>query len=234
MEKYYCSVSVSPMRAEVSEKSEMISQILYGETCEILETEGNFSKIKMDFDAYEGWINSSILKKQNAEISKNLVTQTFGVFDLPEGRSLLSIGSEVGFATENAVDTTNLRESLVASAKKFLNVPFLWGGRSFFGIDDSGFVQLLYKVHGITLARDPEQQALQGTARDFVEESEAGDLAFFEDAEGKIVHVGLVLSPFELIHASGIVRIDSLDFSGIYNGEQNKHTHKLRFVKTVF
>jgi len=233
MEKYYCSVSVSPMRAEVSEKSEMISQILYGETCEILETEGNFSKIKMDFDAYEGWINSSILKKQNAEISKNLVTQTFGVFDLPEGRSLLSIGSEVGFATENAVDTNNLRESLVATAKKFLNVPFLWGGRSFFGIDDSGFVQLLYKVHGIALPRDPEQQALQGTSRDFVEESEAGDLAFFEDFEGKIIHVGLVLSPFEIIHSSGKVRIDSLDFSGIYNAEQNKHTHKLRFVKTM-
>ena len=233
MEKYYCSVSVSPIRTEVSEQSEMSSQILYGETCEILETEGNFSKIKMDFDGYEGWINTSVLKKQNAEIPKNLVTQTFGVFDLPEGRSLLSIGSEVGFATENNVDTTNLRESLVETAKKFLNVPFLWGGRSFFGIDDSGFVQLLYKVHGIALPRDPEQQALHGTARDFVEESEAGDLAFFEDAEGKIVHVGLVLSPFEIIHASGKVRIDSLDFSGIYNAEQNKHTHKLRFVKTM-
>ena len=233
MEKYYCSVSVSPMRAEVSEKSEMISQILYGETCEILETEGNFSKIKMDFDAYEGWINSSILKKQNAEISKNLVTQTFGVFDLPDGRSLLSVGSEVCIEIENLADKNNIRESLVETAKKFLNVPFLWGGRSFFGIDDSGFVQLLYKVHGITLPRDPEQQALQGTARDFVEESEAGDLAFFEDAEGKIVHVGLVLSPFEIIHASGKVRIDSLDFSGIYNAEQNKHTHKLRFVKTM-
>ena len=132
MEKYYCSVSVSPMRAEVSEKSEMISQILYGETCEILETEGNFSKIKMDFDGYEGWINTSVLKKQNAEISKNVITQSFGEFNLPEGKSLLSIGSEVGFATENAVDTNNLRESLVETAKKFLNVPFLWGGRSFF------------------------------------------------------------------------------------------------------
>ena len=179
MEKYYCSVSVSPMRAEVSEKSEMISQILYGETCEILETEGNFSKIKMDFDGYEGWVNSTVLKKQNAEISKNLVTQSFGEFNLPEGKSLLSIGSEVGFATENAVDTNNLRESLVATAKKFLNVPFLWGGRSFFGIDDSGFVQLLYKIHGMSLPREPEQQTLHGTAREFVEESEAGDLAFF-------------------------------------------------------
>ena len=225
---------VSPMRAENSEKAEMVSQILYGETCEILETEGDFSKIKMDFDGYEGWVNSSILKKQNAEISKNLVTQTFGVFDVEGSRSLLSIGSEVEFKTENLVDKNNIRESLVVTAKKFLNVPFLWGGRSFFGVDDSGFVQLLYKIHGINLPRDLEHQALLGTARDFVEESEAGDLAFFEDSEGNIVHVGMVLSPFELIHANGKVRVDSMDFSGIYNAEQNRHTHKLRFVKTVF
>ena len=110
-----------------------------------------------------------------------------------------------------------------------MNVPFFWE-EEVFGIDDNGFVQLLYKVHGIALPRDPEQQALQGTARDFVEESEAGDLAFFEDAEGKIVHVGLVLSPFEIIHSSGKVRIDSLDFLEFIM-QQNKHTHKLRFVE---
>ncbi len=233
MEKYYCSVSVSPMRAEVSEKSEMISQILYGETCEILETEGNFSKIKMDFDGYEGWVNSTVLKKQKSEISKNLVTQNYGVFDLPEGRNLLSLGSEVAFETENFVDKSNIRESLVETAKKFINVPYLWGGRSYFGIDCSALVQLVYKIHGITLPRDADKQAELGEARDFVEESEPGDLAFFEDETGFISHVGLVLSPFELIHASGKVRIDSLDFSGIYNAEINKHTHKLRMVKTV-
>lgn len=233
MEKHYCSVSVSPIRAEVSEKSEMTSQILYGETCEIIETEGLYSKIKLDFDGYEGWVNSSVLKKQKSEISKNLVTQTYGVFDLPEGRNLLSLGSEVAFETENLIDKSNIRESLVETAKKFINVPYLWGGRSYFGIDCSALVQLVYKIHGITLPRDADKQAELGEARDFVEESEPGDLAFFEDETGFISHVGLVLSPFELIHASGKVRIDSLDFSGIYNAEINKHTHKLRMVKTV-
>ena len=233
MEKYYCSVSVSPIRAEVSEKSEMTSQILYGETCEIIKTEGLYSKIKMDFDGYEGWVNSSVLKKENSEISKNLVTQNYGVFDLPEGRNLLSLGSEVAFETENFVNNNNIRESLVESAKKFINVPYLWGGRSYFGIDCSALVQLVYKIHGIALPRDADKQAELGEARDFVEESEPGDLAFFEDETGFISHVGLVLSPFELIHASGKVRIDSLDFSGIYNAEKNKHTHKLRMVKTV-
>ena len=233
MEKYYCSVSVSPMRVEVSEKSEMTSQILYGETCEIIKTEGLYSKIKMDFDGYEGWVNSSVLKKENSEISKNLMTQNYGVFDLPEGRNLISLGSEVAFETENFVDNNNIRESLVGSAKKFINVPYLWGGRSYFGIDCSALVQLVYKIHGIALPRDADKQAELGEARDFVEESEPGDLAFFEDETGFISHVGLVLSPFELIHASGKVRIDSLDFSGIYNAEKNKHTHKLRMVKTV-
>ena len=233
MEKYYCSVSVSPIRAEVSERSEMTSQILYGETCEIIKTEGLYSKIKMDFDGYEGWVNSSVLKKENSEISKNLVTQNYGVFDLPDGRNLLSLGSEVAFETENFVDNNNIRESLVKSAKKFINVPYLWGGRSYFGIDCSALVQLVYKIHGIALPRDADKQAELGEARDFVEESEPGDLAFFEDETGFISHVGLVLSPFELIHASGKVRIDSLDFSGIYNAEKNKHTHKLRMVKTV-
>ena len=233
MEKYYCSVSVSPIRAEVSEKSEMTSQILYGETCEIIKTEGLYSKIKMDFDGYEGWVNSSVLKKENSEISKHLVTKNYGVFDLPEGRNLISLGSEVAFETENFVDNNNIRESLVGSAKKFINVPYLWGGRSYFGIDCSALVQLVYKIHGIALPRDADKQAELGEARDFVEESEPGDLAFFEDETGFISHVGLVLSPFELIHASGKVRIDSLDFSGIYNAEKNKHTHKLRMVKTV-
>lgn len=233
MEKYYCSVSVSPIRAEVSEKSEMTSQILYGETCVIIETQGLYSKIKMDFDGYEGWINSSVLKKQKSEVAKGLVVNTFGVFEVPEGKNLLSIGSEVEFSVDDLINPSNIRESLVEIAKKFLNVPYLWGGRSFFGIDCSAFVQLVYKVHGITLPRDADKQAELGNARDFVEESEPGDLAFFEDETGLISHVGLVLSPFEIIHASGKVRIDSLDFSGIYNAEVNKHTHKLRMVKTI-
>lgn len=233
MEKYYCCVSVSPIRAEVSEKSEMTSQILYGETCVIIETQGLYSKIKMDFDGYEGWINSSVLKKQKSEVAKGLVVNTFGVFEVPEGKNLLSIGSEVEFSVDDLINPSNIRESLVEIAKKFLNVPYLWGGRSFFGIDCSAFVQLVYKVHGITLPRDADKQAELGNARDFVEESEPGDLAFFEDETGLISHVGLVLSPFEIIHASGKVRIDSLDFSGIYNAEVNKHTHKLRMVKTI-
>ena len=110
----------------------------------------------------------------------------------------------------------------------------MWGGRSFFGIDCSGFTQLVYKVHGISLPRDAYQQAKEGRVLDFVEESKPGDLAFFENEEGRIHHVGILLNPNEIIHASGKVRIDALDYSGIFNQEMNKHTHKLRFVKSYF
>ncbi len=207
--------------------------MLYGEQVEIMEIKDNFTKIKMNFDGYEGWCDTKHLTKISEEKPRNIVTQSFGVFDLEEGRSLLSIGSEVTFETENHI-LENRSESIVETAKKFLNVPYLWGGRSFFGIDCSGFTQLVYKVHGISLPRDAYQQAKEGRVLDFVEESKPGDLAFFENEEGRIHHVGILLNPNEIIHASGKVRIDALDYSGIFNQEMNKHTHKLRFVKSYF
>ncbi len=229
-----CHVLISPLRKENSEQSEMISQMLYGETCEILENNGSFSKIKMDFDGTKGWTNTNHLHPIKEIPTKYLVEEPFGVFDLKEGRSLLSIGSEVDFPTEKVLKTENLRESIVETAKKFLNVPYLWGGRSFFGVDDDGFVQLVYKVHGIVLPRTAEKQAETGEVIDFLGESEAGDLAFFENEEGKINHVGIMLNAYEVIHAFGKVRLDSLDSSGIYSNDLKKHTHKLRFVKRVF
>lgn len=233
MEKIICNVIVSPLRLETSDQSEMISQMLYGEQVEVLEVKENFSKVKMIFDQFEGWCDSRHLTKISETENRNIITKTFGIYDLPEGKSLLSMGSEVNFEVENCF-LDDLSESIAETAKKFLNVPYLWGGRSFFGLDCSGFTQLLYKVHGIALPRNADQQAEMGIVLDFVEESKPGDLAFFENAEGKIDHVGILLSPNEIIHASGKVRIDALDYSGIFNQELNKHTHKLRLVKSYF
>lgn len=233
MEKIICNVIVSPLRLETSDQSEMISQMLYGEQVEVLEVKENFSKVKMIFDQFEGWCDSRHLTKISETENRNIITKTFGIYDLPEGKSLLSMGSEVNFEVENCL-LDDLSESIAETAKKFLNVPYLWGGRSFFGLDCSGFTQLLYKVHGIALPRNADQQAEMGIVLDFVEESKPGDLAFFENAEGKIDHVGILLSPNEIIHASGKVRIDALDYSGIFNQELNKHTHKLRLVKSYF
>ncbi len=233
MNKAICKVSAAPIRAENKHQSEMVSQILYGESMDIMETAGKFSKIKMHFDGYEGWVDSNQISAISDEAlenrKRNLATNPFEIFNLEDGETLLSIGSEVNFETENTVENQSISET----AKLFLNVPYLWSGRSFFGIDCSGFSQLVYKVHGISLPRDAYQQAEIGEVLSFVEESEPGDLAFFENEEGKITHVGIMLENQKIIHAFGKVRIDLLDSTGIFNKDLGKHTHKLRFVKRV-
>lgn len=233
MTKMRCNVLISPVRAEAKDQTEMVSQMLYGETCEILEKEGTFAKVKMDFDGVEGWMNKNHLSENSENSVKYLVEKPFGVYDLPEGRSLLSMGSEVEFAVEKQINLENLRKSIADAAKTFLNVPFLWGGRSSFGVDAAGLVQLVFKIHDVQLPRFASEQAKTGRVLDFLEESEPGDLAFFENPDGEIIHVGIVLENFEVIHADDKVRIDALDSSGIFNKEKNKHTYKLRFVKRV-
>lgn len=233
MEKGICIVSVAPLRAEPSHQSEMVSQILYGEYVEVLEVKENFSRVKLDFDQYEGWVDAKQISKISDQDRKTrIITETFGVHHLPEGEMLLSMGSEVwsehGYTLQAAT-----RENISQTASLFFNVPYLWSGRSFFGIDCSGFTQLVYKVHGIKLPREAHQQSELGNVLDFVEESQPGDLAFFENEEGKISHVGIMLDDQRIIHAYGKVRVDILDSSGIFNQELNRHTHKLRFVKSL-
>ena len=237
MDKGICNVSVAPLRAENSHQSEMVSQLLYGEKVEIIEENGDFSKIKMDFDAYEGWVDakqiSKISEEDFAQKNSRILTEDFEIFNFKVGKILLSIGSEIPSDGEKPLlEATN--QSVSETALRFLNVPYLWSGRSFFGIDCSGFTQIVFKVHGIQLPRDAHQQAEMGQVLDFVEESEPGDLAFFENQEGVISHVGIMLNDQKIIHASGKVRIDLLDSMGIFNKDLGKHTHKLRFVKRIF
>lgn len=233
--KSLCTVSVAPIRAENSHQSEMTTQLLYGESCEILETIGSFAKIKIDFDDYEGWVDlkqiAPISDEDFAQRKTEIVNRLFGVYDLMDGSTLLSIGSELHSETGNLL--AKEIGSVASTALQFLNVPYLWSGRSFFGIDCSGFSQLVYKVHGIRLPREAHQQAELGTVLDFLEEAVPGDLAFFENKEGKISHVGIMLEHQKIIHAFGKVRIDVLDSSGIFNKELNQHTHQLRFLKRI-
>jgi cell wall-associated NlpC family hydrolase len=117
-------------------------------------------------------------------------------------------------------------------ALEFLNVPYLWGGKSVFGIDCSGFVQLVFRLYDLNLPRDAYQQAEIGELIDS-KEARQGDLAYFTNEKGKIIHVGIVLDNETIIHASGRVRIDQLTKSGIYNSDYCKETHKLHFIKRV-
>ena len=109
----------------------------------------------------------------------------------------------------------------------------MWGGRSVFGIDCSGFVQQVYAYFNIQLPRDAYQQAGMGKDIGFLAETICGDLAYFDNKEGKITHVGIMLDAQTIIHASGRVRIDYIDQAGILNKETGERTHQLRIVKCL-
>lgn len=237
MNKGICNVTVAPVRAEGSDKAEIVTEILFGESADILEVNKNWTKIKMHYDGYEGWMDTkqlrSVTDEDLAKRKVTVVTEDFSSVLMKDGKTLLSMGSEVEFPVVASRRSHDLRESIALAAKEFLNVPYLWGGKSFFAVDCSGFTQLIYKIHDIKLPRDTYQQAEVGVPLTFVEESQPGDLAFFENPEGKIIHVGIMLDNQRIIHASGKVRIDILDSTGIFNKEMNKHTHKLRVIKNM-
>ncbi|WP_143885172.1 C40 family peptidase [Chryseobacterium binzhouense] len=237
MNKGICIVTVAPVRAENSDKSEIVTEILFGESADILEVNKNWTKIKMHYDGYEGWMDTKQIKPVSDEYLANrkttIITEDFASIMTNDGKTLLSMGSEVEYPAVASRRSHDVRESIALTAKEFLNIPYLWGGKSFFAVDCSGFTQLVYKIHNIKLPRDAYQQAEVGELLSFVEESQPGDLAFFENSEGKIIHVGIMLDNQKIIHASGKVRIDTLDSSGIFNKELNKHTHKLRVIKSV-
>ncbi|MBD3904634.1 C40 family peptidase [Chryseobacterium sp. Ch-15] len=237
MNKGICTVTVAPVRAENSDKAEIVTEILYGESADILEVNKNWTKIKMHYDGYEGWMDTKQIKPVTEEYLANrkinIITEDFSSVMTLDGKTLLSMGSEVEFPAVASRRSHDVRESIALTAKEFLNIPYLWGGKSFFAVDCSGFVQLVYKIHNVKMPRDTYQQAEVGETLSFVEESQPGDLAFFENSEGKIIHVGIMLENQKIIHASGKVRIDTLDSSGIFNKEMNKHTHKLRVIKSI-
>lgn len=237
MNKGICIVTVAPVRAEGSDKAEIVTEILFGESADILEVNKNWTKIKMHYDDYEGWMDTKQIRpisdEDFAKRKVTVVTEDFSSVLMNDGKTLLSMGSEVEFPVVASRRSHDVRESIALTAKEFLNVPYLWGGKSFFAVDCSGFTQLVYKVHNIKIPRDTYQQAEVGEALSFVEESQPGDLAFFENPEGKIIHVGIMLDGQKIIHASGKVRIDTLDSTGIFNKELNKHTHKLRVIKSI-
>ncbi len=239
-----CNLSIVPVRIVDSDKSEMINQLIYGDIIEILEEKEKWVKIKSVFDDYIGWIDKKQYFKIDNNITVNLDKPVYSV-DLVEfiennNNELVTIpiGSDISNISlmnhkfdGKSISGKKDRNSIVNTALSFLNSPYLWGGKTPFGIDCSGFTQMVYKINGYNLFRDAKDQANQGETLSFIEESEAGDLAFFNNDQGDIIHVGIILENNHIIHASGKVRIDRIDHSGIYNNGLNKHTHNLRYIK---
>ena len=249
-----CIVPVAPVRAEAAHQSEQTSQLLFGEVCELLESTKGFLRIRGVYDNYEGWCQVTQLTEideaqaltQTALLAAewvNPITINDQLMQIPFGSSLalLQKGKQTFGKYEVSYKgpyiDTKAGSSGEASMKKFalnfLNTPYLWGGRSVFGVDCSGFSQLVFKCIGIHLFRDSYQQATQGEAIGFLQEVKCGDLAFFDNEAGKITHVGILLDAGTIIHSSGKVRIDAIDNLGIINGDTGKRTHNLRVIKRV-
>jgi cell wall-associated NlpC family hydrolase len=251
------TLSVVPVRSKPAHEAEQVTQLLFGDIYTIEETHGNWLRIHIAFDGYTGWIHTlqgtiiteqqyKTLSKASYAVAAELV-QTISSngksFPVMMGSILYDFdGMNCKLLKENYVysgqavkqNGENRKSDLIKKlAVKFLNAPYLWGGKTAFGVDCSGFTQTVYKTAGIHLPRDAYQQAEKGKTVNFIFEAKVGDLLFFDNEEGRITHTGIYLHENTLIHASGMVRIDAVDHHGIFNRDLKKYTHKLRIIKRL-
>ena len=252
MEIFICENVFVPLRSGPSHKSEMLSQVLFGEKYQIKDKIGHWYKIETLFDNYSGWIDINHLQQteDNGDLSNHVLNRSLLCFKNDKTKLVLEAGCEiynpdfesrafsVGEDKFSAGPDFNpayfsISDSLTDTAMKFINSPYIWGGRIPSGIDCSGFVQLVYKIHGIKIPRDSWQQAEAGENISFIDEAVPGDLVLFDDERGRITHVGMILSKGLVIHASGRVRIDNIDHQGIFKNEIKGYSHKLRTIRRI-
>ncbi len=246
-------LSIIPVRLEPNDRAEMTSQLIFGEHYKILESQKKWSKIQIAHDKYVGWISNKQIKEIDEEefnrLEKEIPTISTDILDIIEGNihQPIVIGSILpSFKSEYALIAQKMykftgnksqgfsqKKHLISNALIFLNAPYLWGGRTPFGIDCSGFVQIIFRLQGIKMPRDAYQQIEIGETINSINNIEKGDLAFFENKDGKIVHVGIIMDNNQIIHASGKVRIDKIDEKGIFNTKKSKYTHKLHSFKKI-
>lgn len=250
-----CDISCVPIRKEPSHRSEQVSELLFGDSFEVLDEHKDWIKIKCSYDDYEGWISNTVYASCSAVDYKNdrkkMHACSYDILQpaISNKRQIpILIGSSLpnydGLIVKLGKEKFNVNGRVTSPKKKydiaflqktvmqFLHAPYRWGGRTPFGIDCSGFTQLVFKIMNVRLKRDAWQQATQGEFITFIHEAVIGDLAFF-GTDDKITHVGIMLDNEQIIHASGKVKIDKIDQNGIYNSELKQYTHKLRFIKRI-
>lgn len=247
MPKIITIVPTAPLRAETSHRAEMVSQLLLGETAEVLEQGKDFTKIKTDLNDYEGWVQNP----QITEFAQDKPLHLLGYADkdssimfnhfpmrIPTGTPVFDtkhLGKyPINYSDISYIDHSPFtKEQIEERAFAYINTAYLWGGRTTYGIDCSGYVQSVYAFFGIMLPRDAYQQAAVGDTIDFLEQTRIGDLAYFDNADSRIIHVGILLTPETIIHSSGKVRVDKIDAQGIVNSDTGARTHHLRIIKRI-
>jgi gamma-D-glutamyl-L-lysine dipeptidyl-peptidase len=252
MEYFVCENVFVPLRSGPTHRSEMLSQVLFGEKYKIIDQSAGWLKIETLFDNYQGWIDMDHL--QHSEVKDDLpgVILQKSMHCLKEDKSkiVLDPGSEIynhdftkktfttgvhNYSAHGDFNESYIKgnEALTDTALRFINSPYIWGGRVTCGIDCSGLTQLVYKMHGIKIPRNSWQQAAIGETVSFINDAKPGDLAFFDNEKGNITHVGMIFSEGLIIHASGRVRIDTIDHQGIYKLEIRGYSHHLRTIKKI-
>jgi len=258
MEKGISFQGYVPMRREPSEASEMVSQVLFGEEFHILDSNEKWLLISLDFDSYQGWApKGSVQLVEPENGAKNRLESGFRMVSVPQitlrdlkmarqqvlpagsivpgksGKNVKIYDREFELLSDKGLISPGTDIDLEKVGKDLLSVPYLWGGRSGFGFDSSGLIQVLCRIMGYPVPRDSSQQSEHGTTINFMHEIMKGDLAFFDNAAGAIAHVGMVLEGGRILHSYHQVRIDRLDQQGIYCSEREEYTHKLRIIKRI-
>ncbi|MBS1655208.1 MAG: C40 family peptidase [Bacteroidetes bacterium] len=251
-----CTVPAAPVRKEAAHRSEMVSQLLFGETMQVLEKDREWLHIRSLHDGYIGWLTNHLVTEIDEATANHktewVVTGLLNTIhvngkpmQVPVGSSLIGFAAAKGKAGKLEYEYAG-REMMNRYAvqpddaivteltSKWLNAPYLWGGRTPLGVDCSGFCQVVFKQMGIDLLRDAWQQAEQGKPVDHLADTKCGDLAFFDNAEEKIIHVGILVSPGKIIHSSGKVRIDTIDEGGIINADTGERTHHLKTIRRMY
>lgn len=251
--------SIVPVRAEAREGSEQLTQILFGETVAILDEKPRWNRVKSDLDGQEGWVDSKMIspmtedeytayRKALASAATVLFPMVYAVSENNGQTIPLTAGTRLTNYRDGEFELLGVRfridpsmvavhplelnqQNLLQTVRFFLNVPYLWGGKNALGMDCSGFTQVILSLFGRHLLRNASEQATQGREITSLQEAQAGDLVFFDHKDGKISHVGIVIDSERVIHCSGRVKVEKLDFNGIFCAEKGEYTHHLVAIR---